>query len=470
MAHFSRPLSFILTLTFLITTAGAQQPAAQQATKKPAAKGAAAADPMEEVRRSAAASMVSSLAVEARAFRDPVLRARVQARAADVLWEAEKEQARDLFRRAWDAATAADEQLGEKLAREASRRGPSSRVAGSIRREVLALAARRDAELGNEFLAQLDESKKVEAGEATATAAATAAASASAAPAQPFNPDDPPANMTQRLNLAQQLLEDGDVERAMQFADPALYPVNTFGMRFLNSLREKNAAAADQRFSALLARAAGDPAADANSVSLLSSYPFTPFLYITVRPTGSSHTRQMRGNIAAPQDFDPKLRAAFLNTAAQILLRPLPPADQDRSTSGRMGAYVVATRMAPFFEQFMPDKAPAIRARQSQLTQETAGIGGERDPEILTRGIVPEKPGEDRVQEALSRAERAKDPGERDRFYFEAAMPMVSRDPEKAREYANKIEDLDLRKQVLSFIAFRLVQDAIRGKQGEEAL
>lgn len=470
MAHFSRLLSFILTLTFLATTAGAQQPATQQTTKKPAAKGAAAADPMEEVRRTAAASMVSSLAVEARAFRDPVLRARVQARAADVLWEAEKEQARDLFRRAWDAATAADEQLGEKLAREASRRGPSSRTAGSIRREVLRLAARRDAELGNEFLAQLDESKKVEAGEATATAAATAAASASAAPAQPFNPDDPPANMSQRLNLAQQLLEDGDLERAMQFADAALYPVNTFGMQFLNSLREKNAAAADQRFSLLLARAANDPAADANSVSLLSSYPFTPFLYITVRPTGSSHTRQMRPTIAAPQNFDPKLRTAFLNTAAQILLRPLPPSDQDRSTSGRMGAYVVATRMAPLFEQFMPDKAAAIRARQSQLTQETANIGGERDPEILTRGIVPEKPGEDRVQEALSRAERAKDSGERDRFYFEAAMPMVSRDPEKAREYANKIEDVDLRKQVLSFIAFRLVQDAIRGKRGEDAI
>ncbi|HEV2860739.1 MAG TPA: hypothetical protein VGX48_07025 [Pyrinomonadaceae bacterium] len=470
MSHFSRLLSFALTLTFLATTAVAQQPAPQQAAKKPATKTVAAADPMEEVRRAAAASMVTALAVEARGFRDPVLRARVQARAADVLWEAEKEQARDLFRRAWEAATSADEQLGEKLAREASRRGPSSRTAGSIRREVLRLAARRDAELGNEFLAQLDEAKKADAGEATAAAAATAAASAGAAPAQPFNPDDPPTHMSQRLNLAQQLLQDGDTERAMQFADPALYPVNTFGMHFLNSLREKNAAAADQRFSSLLARAANDPAADANTVSLLSSYPFTPFLYITVRPTGSSHTRSMRGNPKPPQDLDPKLRAAFLNTAAQILLRPLPPADQDRSTSGRMGAYVVATRLAPLFEQFMPDKAPAIRARQSQLSQETAGIGGERDPEILTRGIVPEKPGEDRVQEALSRAASAKDSGERDRFYFEAAMPMVGRDPAKAREYANKIEDIDLRKQVLSFITFRLLQDAIRGKNGEDAL
>ncbi len=473
MAHQPRLTPFALCLALLATTAGAQQPQqpSKQPAKKPTPKAAAAADPMAEVRRAAAVSMMTALAEEARAFRDPVLSARVQARAADVLWEAEKDRARELFRRAWDAATAADEQFGEQRAREASRRGaPSSRAAGSLRREVLRLAARRDAELGNEFLAQLDEAKKPDAGEATAAAASASAAAASAQSGQPFNPDDPPAAMTQRLNLAQQLLEDGDVDRALQFADAALYPVNTFGMHFLNVLREKNPAAANQRFSSLLTRAANDPSADANYVSLLSSYVFTPFLYITVRPNGGSHTRQFRGNTRPPQDFDPKLRAAFLNTAAQILLRPMPPADQDRSSSGRMGAYVVSTRMAPLFDQFMPDKAAAIRARQSQLTQETAGVGGERDPEILTRGLVPEPPSHDRAQEALSRAESAKDPTQRDRFYFEAAMATLERDPALAREYANKIEDIDTRKQVFAFIAFRLVQDAIRAKRGEDAL
>ncbi|MBV9928394.1 MAG: hypothetical protein JOZ96_25485 [Acidobacteria bacterium] len=461
----ARLLAFALSLSTFAPAAG-QTPAPPAAQKKPAAKKAEAADPLAESRRVSAISLVSSLTSDARAFRDPVLRARVQARAADVLWDAEKEQARDLFHRAWADATAADEQFGEARARAASRTGPSSRVAGSVRREVLRLAAKRDAELGNEFLAQLDESKKAESGEATAAAAANAPA----ASGQPFNPDDPPTYMAQRLQLAQQLLEDGDTESALKFADAALYPVNTFGMHFLNTLREKNVAAADQRFNSLLMRAAADPSADANSVSLLSSYPFTPYLYITVKPTGSSHTRQFRGNIAPPQDVDPKVRAAFLNAAAQILLRPLPPPEQDRSTSGRMGAYVVATRMAPLFEQFMPDKAPAIRARQSQLMQETANIGGERDSEILTRGIVPDPPGRDRAQEALTRAENAKDANERDRWYFEAAMSMVERDAAQAREYANKIEDIDTRKQVLAVISFRLVQDAIQEKRSEEAL
>jgi hypothetical protein len=338
---------------------------------------------MAEIRRASAVSLAASLAEEARTYRDAALGARVQARAADALWDADRERARTLFRRAWDAAESAD-RAAESLTPE-ERRG---RPVPFVRREVLSLAAKHDQALGEEFLSKMDEARKSE--ESANTNAPTTPNAQP--PGQRFNPDQPPAAMAQRLSVAQQLLDGGDAERAVLFADAALYPVNTFGMSFLNTLREKNASAADQRFSSLLMRAVSDPAADANSVSLLSSYPFTPYLYITVRPTGNSHTRQFRGNIAPPQEMDPKVRAAFLNAAAQILLRPLPPPEQDRSTSGRMGAYVVTTRMAPLFEQFMPDKAPAIRARQSQLTQETAGTGGSRDSEILTRGIAPEKP------------------------------------------------------------------------------
>src|SRR5687767_15786037 len=68
---------------------------ARTAAKKPAAE----VDPMAEIQRTTAISLVSSLADEARAFRDPALRARVQARAADALWETERERAATLFRR-----------------------------------------------------------------------------------------------------------------------------------------------------------------------------------------------------------------------------------------------------------------------------------------------------------------------------------------------------------------------------------
>ena len=470
----TRLLAFTLCLSALAPTAAADGQAPTQKkgdAKKPAAtKKAEPADPLAEARRVSAVSLVTSLADEARNFRDPALRARVQARSADALWDTDKERARALFRRAREAAEAADRDTENLSDDERRRRAIAQGAAGSrgllnMRREVVSLAAKRDKELGEEFLAQMTESRKPE--EATATAGAQLPAQTNE---QRIDPDNPPPAMAQRLGLAQQLLDDGDIERAMQFAGSALYPVNTFGMNILNGLREKDKAAADRYYLSLLAQATGDPLSDANTVSLLSSYVFTPFLYVTARPDGRSHTRQWRGQIAPPSDIDPRLRESFLNSAAQILLRPLPPADADRTSSGRIGGYVVVTRMLPLFDRYAPDKAAALRARQALLAQDTPEQNRRPDDQLLTRGVVPEDPNRDEAQEALNRLDSAKNSNERDMIYFRAAMSALEKEPERARTLADKIEDTDTRKQLISFMAFQQFQEAVRGKRADDAL
>lgn len=463
----ARLLAAVLCLCAVPHAAAAQQPASPQqqqpkkaqTTKKPAAE----ADPMAEVRRASAVTLVASLAEEARTYRDSALAARVQARAADALWDLEPERARSLFRRAWDAAESADKEARSLTEEERRVRGGQS---PSVRREVVGLAAKHDRALGEEFLTKMDESRKSEDSSPSQPSAPTAQTPTG----QRFNPDEPPAVMAQRLSLAQQLLEDGDTERATQFAGPALYPVNTFGMLFLNTLREKDKASADRLFASLLAQAATDPSADANSVSLLGSYVFTPYLYVTVRPDGASHTRRRRENNSPPEDMPPALRNSFLTTAAQILLRPLPPLDQDRSSSGRTGAYVVLTRLLPLFDRFAPDKAAALRARQSLLAQDTPEQNRRPDDPILTRGVAPEDPNRDRVQEMLDRLGRAKDADERDMLYYQAAMAALDKDPDRARELAEKIEDADTRSQLIAYMAFQRVQNAVHEKKAEEAL
>ncbi|MDT7690568.1 MAG: hypothetical protein QOE46_3327 [Acidobacteriota bacterium] len=472
----TRLIVFAFCLATVVPGAAARQasgPQKKTEQKKADAKKTKteAVDPMAEARRASAVSLVSSLADEARAFRDPALRARVQARSADALWDTERERARALFRRAWEAAEAADRD-DKNLSDEERRRraiaqgGAGARGPLNLRREVVSLAAKRDRELGEEFLAQMDESRKSEDTGATAAGAQVPVQT----PEQRINPDNPPPAMAQRLGLAQQLLDDGDTERAMQFADPALYPVNTFGMNILNGLREKDAVAADQRFLSLVSRAAVDPLSDANTVSLLSSYVFTPFLYVTVRPDGNSHTRRWRGDNSPPANMDARMREAFLSTAAQILLRPLPPLDQDRSSSGRIGGYVVATRMLPLFDRYAPDKAAALRARQALLAQDTPEENKRPDDPLLTRGITPEDPNRDRVQDSLDRLDSAKSSGERDMIYFRAAMDALGSDPARAHELANKIEDTDTRKQLVAYMAFQLIEDAVRAKKADDAL
>ncbi|HJQ35010.1 MAG TPA: hypothetical protein VJ866_22865 [Pyrinomonadaceae bacterium] len=466
-------LAFALCLSTLAPTAAAAQAPQQKKAdpKKPAAKKAEAADPLAEARRASAVALVNSLADEARNYTDAGLRARVQARAADALWDTDKERARQLFRRAWEAAEAADKDTENLSEAERKQRAIRQGAAGSrgllnMRREVVTLAAKRDHELGEEFLAQMNESRKADDANATTSPQLPVQTNE-----QRIDPDNPPPAMAQRLGLAQQLLEAGDVERAMQFAGPALYPVNTFGMNILNTLRQKDKAQADARYMALLTQAAGDPLSDANTVSLLSSYVFTPFLYVTARPDGRSHTRQWRGDISPPADMDARVRDSFLNAAAQILLRPLPPADADRTSSGRIGGYVVVTRMLPLFDRYAPDRAAALRARQALLAQDTPEQNRRPDDQLLTRGVVPEDPNRDQVQEALNRLDSAKNSNQRDLVYFRAAMAALEKnDPERAREFADKIEDVDTRKQLISFMAFQQVQEAVRDKRTDDAL
>jgi len=98
------------------------------------------------------------------------------------------------------------------------------------------------------------------------------------------------------------------------------------------------------------------------------------------------------------------------------------------------------------------DQAPAGRARLAILANDAPERMRQADDPLFTRGIVPEEPNKDRVQEALDRLQRAKTNNERDRVYFQAAMAASDKDNERARELADKIEDSDARKQLHAFL------------------
>jgi hypothetical protein len=464
MTYPARIVSIALCLAAICIVTSAQVSAAK--TKRAKSTATREADALAEARRTMAVSLLTSLTDEARSFRDLMVRARVQARSADALWDTDQETARALFRRAWDSAEAADDENArrseeEQRALATSRGSTARRQPPSMRREVLRLAARHDRELGEEFLRKLDDAGKQDSSKSQTPATQPSAGTR-------INPDNPPQAMAQRLSLARQLLEDGDIERAMQFADPALYPVNTFGMNILDMLHEKNPGMADQRYLSLLTRAASDPLADANSISLLSAYVFTPYLYITARPDGDSHTRRWAEGNTPPANIPPAVRNAFFRTAASVLLGPV--AEPDLSSSGRLGTYVVIARMLPLFERYGNDQAPALRARLAILANDAPERMRQMDDPIFTRGIVPEDPNRDRVQEALDRLQRAKTADERDAVYFRAAMAAADKDRDRARELADKVEDTDMRKQLITFLAFRSMSEAIKEKKPDEVL
>jgi hypothetical protein len=434
---------------------------------------------MAELKRTTAISLVSSLAEDARTFRDPALRARVQARAADALWETEREKSFTLFRRAWDEAEAADAEADRRVAEDRARqqreRGYASvQIGPSLRTEVLRLAAKRDRALGEEFLTKLDEARKKELeSAATSNERPTDAGRGPQSEQQRPDPMDTPPAVAKRLRLAIQLLQDGDVERATQFADPALGAVTPPGLEFLTRLRAKNAQAADERYAAMVGRAASNPAADANTASLLSSYLYSPTLYMTFSADAGSNANSW-GNgpdrPMPPADVPPQIRAAYFRAAASILLRPTPTPDQDRTSAGRAGWYMVIARLLPLFDQYLPDRAAALRGKQASLAPDAPdGIRGQNN-NALTRGLVPEDPNRDRVAETLNRLDRAKTADDRDAVYVDAVFDALRQKDARLEEFLGKIENTDTRQKLRAYIDMEAAREAVNEKNVTEAL
>ena len=454
-------LSASVCLFLISTIAVGQAPTDKTSTRtrsKPKATVSEEADAVAAQREVLAISLLQTLAEEARSFREPRLRARVQARVADAFWLTDVEKARTLFRRAWEAAEIEDTENAKRAAEEIRRQQQSGVIVRSrrpdLRAEVLRLAAKRDRALGEEFLAKLEEENKRDAEEATRRARENE---------DPFGPSA----AEKRLALARRLLEDGDVQRAMEFAAPALNRVTRDTISFLSTLREKNSQAADQGFVTLLAIAERDPFSDANTVSGLSSYAFTPFLYVTFTPDGGAN--QMRDRPPAPRpELPTAVSSAFFRTASSILLRPLPPPDQDHTTSGRIGKFMVIRRLLPLFEQYAPDRAPELRTQMAAIAADVPQGMQTGENRAINVGITPDS-STDPVERMQDRLDRARTSQERDMIYADVAVALAAKDDPRARDIVDKIEDADLRKRVRAYIDFQAVQAAIQERNATEA-
>jgi hypothetical protein len=448
---FPRLLVVLLLFSLTLTTTAQVKPKKVKAEE---------VDAEAEQRREIAVALVISLAEEARSLKDQTRRARIQARAADVLWESDAERARELFKRAWEAADAADSESAQQRAEQIKKMQAAGepvviRGAPSLRNEVLRVVAKRDYKLCEEFLKVFDEAN------AKATEDAASNARRNSFPEQ--------LGSARRLELARRLLEDGDVEHAWIYALPALDKVNVDSIFFLSALREKDASRADKAFDGLLARAQRDPTSDANTVSGLSSYALTPFFYISFEKSGGANQNQSRRATQAP-DLPPRLKRDFLQVAFEILMRPLPAPDQDRSTSGHLGKFMVIKRLLPVFEQDAPDLAAGLRTQMTALASYVPPDAERESNRDLTAGLRPEEEVDsDRSQRMQERLDAAKTSDERDQIYADFAVMLTEKGDLQARELVDKIENSELRKNVRAYTDFEWAEYFVRKKDATEA-
>ncbi|HJZ80998.1 MAG TPA: hypothetical protein VKD91_11655 [Pyrinomonadaceae bacterium] len=404
--------------------------------------------------------MLVTLASDSVKFSDVIARVRTLARTADLLWDSDRERARSLFRAAWEASDAAEKAADERywggLYRQ--RQDQTSGFSAvsprpAVRSEVLRLAAKHDRSLGEEFLRQQAQSR----GEATEKSR----------PGPLGNAD---ASVRQRMEVARQLVDADLTEQALQFAAPALGVIDQVTVDFFSTLREKRPVMADEHYAALLSLAASDPQSDANTVSVLSSYLFTPHQFLGFTAEGT-HLNGFPGN-QTPPEVAPALQLAFFRTAASILLRPLAPPGQEQDSAGHGGHYLVIKRLMPLFEQRAPaEMTAALRAQLEALAPLTTKETRDRDDDDLVRsGIRPDKKAENREQTYLDQLDHAQTSADRDRINLKLAGLYASKGDLRARERVEEIDDRELRTSARTFIDTRLAANALSRKDASRVL
>ncbi|MDT5124033.1 MAG: hypothetical protein QOC96_3515 [Acidobacteriota bacterium] len=410
---------------------------------------------IERARRAQAVDLLIETADKARLFDDLFYRARIQMLAADALWPDDEQQARAIFRRAWEAATAYDKAEREQQATDTGALPSSIEQVTDARDEVLKKVAVRDAKLAGIFLHDLlDEKDNKDKADANKSQPAPRTAWHYLS-----------ANGAYRLDLAYQTLNDGQTRNAVQIAAPLINEgVSVEMIEFILSLRERSANDADALYSQLLERAA-DPQTDANAVLLLSAPIVSPGLLVAADEFGSLQFRALRlaANHAAQQSIPANMQAAFFNLAASVLSRPAASSNEQLAIQDLMAQFYAIGRLLPYFENSSAPYAmyaPALRLRQNELSNQIEANHREQASSQFNTNSMTQTGATDPLRHYSEELARTTNPAERERIAIQMVKMATSfKSWDRAKRAAAELENEDVRRAALSFIQVNQIKD-----------
>jgi hypothetical protein len=410
----------------------------------------------ENARRAQAFTLLVETADKARLFDDLYYRARIQTLAADALWPHDERQARAIFRRAWEAATASDKAEKEEAARGGGGLLPATNEnMTEARDEVLGKAAVRDARLAEIFLHDLlgeKDGASVDRDEATRRTAWGALS----------------ANGERRLTLADEMLEAGETRRAVEIIAPTINEgVSSELIAFIARLRGRSIAEADTLYLRLIERAAADSQTDSNAVLLLSSLIVSPGLLVVVDEFGALQFSVLppasTANAVTQQPVNERAQIAFYNLAATVLSRPLTQRDGPLTMQELMARFYATGRLLPFYENSsVPYSAyaPALRARHSELFNEIEASRREQVSSQFGVNNLTHAGYVDPLRSEADQLSRATDTAERERIALAIVRTAVrNKYWDRARRAAAEIEDVERRQAALAFIQVHQIKD-----------
>ena len=404
--------------------------------------------------------LIRQAAEEAALLDDRRSSAKIQAHAADALWNQDTEYARKLFVRAFDRAITNYREGKDSRLQVA---GGLSISRPDIRLEILAMVTRRDLGLGEKLREKYvsEKARELEEERGVPTGSFDSA----------FGKVDVAAG--DLLKIAELLL-DVDQNAAFGVAQRAFASgIPQAAGYFFALLSKRNRPAADHMYRLALGRLRQDSAPVPGQLLLVSAYPFgDPQVWIAGGDGVNSYRLELPKNFV----IDNQLVRMFLEVALTVLTRTA-TADLTHfpDRNARLGSALFAARLLePKVAQFHAAILPEWR----MVTLKLLASAGDRSrvvddalQEVADARETSSAPdARALVQQLLERAEGISNSTARDNLYRKAASAADRLgDSAWALEIADKISDLAYRDAVRSELKFSAATRALKERRFDDA-
>jgi hypothetical protein len=375
-------------------------------------------------------------------------------RAGDLLWPRQEEAGRTVFAKAYELAEKYFQEKGDAIRHE----GRLVVSTPDQRFSVMQAIARHDSVWAKRLAEGVAEETRRQAEKARLEAQNSAA--------QNSRNEDSSKMAEKTLNLAASLLATDEKSALALASNQMAYASGHAALNFLFQLVESNPTAADQ----LCAQAVKSY----SSASLEGLFYVAAYIFLIESNIGPSGITSMR---SVPQRLSPNsaLQQLFLTTlfrrAEQSLRFQSDPAagiQQRMHFPEAAEIYLALEKLEPHIAKYQPGFSERAAAMKSTLgTALSSDVRQQADATLRQRN---EDQSGNRFEQMLDKAERESRPELRDQYFAFAAMAASNNESaDRVLDIVKKVADEKLRAQVLSYIYFKLTQEAIAKGDFDEA-
>ena len=271
------------------------------------------------------------------------------------------------------------------------------------------------------------------------------------------------ANPDLAFSLAQRSLADGVSQRLQSV---------------LTNLRKKNVDLANRLFDLAVARF-GSGAPDPSEAEVLAGYLFLPGMTFSVNSIGQTifvMTPDQR-SLPAVAPLEPQRTRSFLVAVYQSLLaRPIALDTEEGKQRGQR-ILVLGNRILGRYNTFAPEFAQPAQGFLSQLQRQlrpepAAGTSPSttNTEETTTKALTREELYEKRLTDLEDAADKENHASFKKLAYVQAVLAVAPDDFPRAKRVAGKIDDDNLRDDVVSFVLYRAALFFVQKEEIEKAV